>query len=263
MVFDQYAQFYDLYYQGKNYSKEVDFVLELVSKFGLWPKSALDMGCGTGRHLFELAKRGIDGYGFDRSREMLKLARARLTRLGVKVTEGDLRSFRNGKKYDLVLAMFAVMGYLTSNSDLLAGFITAREHLAPGGLFVFDGWFGPAVLAQGPEERIHEYKKDGQTILRKATPYLDPVNQVTTVRYEIISKNAKDGQKSLKEEHIMRFMFVQETKLAMNASGLELLHCCPFLCPDGDLSLETWNITFVGHLADTRISGWRGQTLWK
>jgi hypothetical protein len=90
--------------------------------------------------------------------------------------------------------------------------------------------------------------------LRKATPYLDPVNQVTTVQYEIISKKANESQNSLTEEHIMRFMFVQETKLAMKACGLDLLYCCPFLSPDGDLSLETWNITFVGRLTDTKTS---------
>jgi SAM-dependent methyltransferase len=252
MVFEQYAQFYDLYYAEKNYSKEADFILELVSRFGLQPKSVLDMGCGSGRHLFELANRGVRGYGFDLSVEMLKLARERLTPRGLQVTEGDLCCFRNGQRYDLVLAMFAVMGYLTSNDDLLSGFRTAREHLAPGGLFVFDGWFGPAVLAQKPEERVHEYKKDGQRVWRCARPYLDPINQVATVHYEIESENLDGTRRVFTEDHAMRFMFVQETRLAMEASGLELVHYCPFLEPDGKLSLETWNITFVGRLADEK-----------
>jgi SAM-dependent methyltransferase len=252
MVFEQYAQFYDLYYAEKNYSEEVDFVLELASRFGLQPKSVLDMGCGSGRHLFELAKRGVMGYGFDRSAEMLKLARERLELLGIEVTEGDLGSFRDGQRYDLVLAMFAVMGYLTSNEDLLSGFRTAREHLTAGGLFVFDGWFGPAVLAQKPEERVHEYKKDGERVWRRARPYLDPINQVATVHYEIESENADGSRNRFAEDHIMRFMFVQETRLAMEESGLELVYYCPFLQPDGKLSLETWNITFVGRLADAR-----------
>jgi SAM-dependent methyltransferase len=252
MVFEQYAQFYDLYYAEKNYSEEVDFVLELASRFGMQPKSVLDMGCGSGRHLFELAKRGVMGYGFDRSAEMLKLARERLALLGIEVREGDLGSFRDGQRYDLVLAMFAVMGYLTSNEDLLSGFRTARAHLEPGGLFVFDGWFGPAVLAQKPENRVHEYSPGGHTVWRKVTPYLDPVSQVATVHYEIVSENADGSRRAFTEDHAMRFMFVQETRLAMEASGLDLIYYCPFLQPEGSLSLDTWNITFVGRLADTR-----------
>lgn len=245
MVFENYAKHYDLYYSAKDYSGEVDFVLNLARRFGLQPKNVLDMGCGTGRHLFELARRGVKGDGFDLSGEMLQKARTRLAGLDMEVTEDDLRRFRNGKRYDLVLAMFAVMGYLTANDDLLAGCKTARKHLNPGGLFIFDGWFGPAVLAQRPEERTHKYQNGNQTVVRKVSPFLDPLEQVVTVKYEIFFQDDKVIEPTATEEHRMRFMFVQEMKLAMQASGLELVYACPFMDPDGKLTTETWNVTFV------------------
>ena len=43
----------------------------------------------------------------------------------------------------------------------------------------------------------------------------------------------------------MRFMFVQEMAFAMEAAGLKLIHYCPFLEPAGQLSIDTWNVTFV------------------
>lgn len=254
MVFSEYAHFYDLYYANKDYSSEVDFVLNLASKFGLHPQTVLDMGCGTGKHLLELAKRGLKGRGFDQSGEMLKAARNNLAASGLEFTRGDLRNFRADSKCDLVIAMFAVMGYLTTNEDLLAGLMTARDHLNPGGLFIFDGWFGPAVLAQKPEERVHEYRNGTQAVQRKVTPFLNPVDQVVTAHYEITSKDGDGPEKRAVEDHKMRFMFVQEMRLAMRVCGLDLLYCCPFMEPDGQLSLKTWNVTFVGRLIDIKDS---------
>lgn len=251
MVFSEYAKHYDLYYADKDYSGEVNFVLQLASRLGLQPKTVLDMGCGTGRHLLELARRGLTGGGFDQSPEMLQRAKTRLDGLGLELAEGDLRTFRDGKRYELVLAMFAVMGYLTTNEDLLAGFKTAREHLKSGGLFIFDGWFGPAVLAQRPEERTHEYYNGKQPVLRKVTPFLDPIEQVVTVHYEVILRNGNIIETTSVEDHRMRFMFVQEMKLAMQACGLDMLYVCPFMDLSGKLTMETWNVTFVAGLTNT------------
>jgi len=252
MVFSEYAQFYDLYYANKDYSGEVDFVLYLASKFGLYPETVLDMGCGTGKHLIEMARRGLTGLGFDQSPEMLKAARNNLGSRGMEIALGDLRHFRTNKQYDLVVAMFAVMGYLTSNEDLLSGLLTARDHLTPNGLFIFDGWFGPAVLAQRPEERIYEYTSGTQWVQRKVTPFLNTVEQVVSVHYEIISRDANGPEKRVTEDHKLRYMFVQEMKLAMQASGLALLYSCPFMKHDGQLSPTTWNVSFVACLLNSK-----------
>lgn len=245
MVFSEYAEFYDIYYAEKEYGAEVDFVMDLASRLGDTPKDLLDMGCGTGRHLAEFVKRGLKCDGFDFSEEMLVQARERLADKSVGLSRGNLVTFENGKKYDLVVSMFAVMGYLIKNEDLVAGLRTARKHLRPRGVFVFDNWFGPAVLAQKPEKRRHEYKNGSDTIVRSVTPELDPVGQNVIVNYEVTV--TRDGQavKATKEAHCMRYMFVQEMALAMDAAGLELIHSCPFMEPDETLSTYTWNVTFV------------------
>jgi len=141
--------------------------------------------------------------------------------------------------------MFAVMGYLSDNKQLLAGLCTAKKHLNPKGVFIFDGWFGPAVLSQKPEKRRHEYEDGQNTVVRKVTPSLDPINQTVTVHYDIsVNRNGKII-KQMQENHVMRFMFVQEMTLLMQSVGLKLVHYCPFLEPDGQLSTDTWNATFV------------------
>jgi SAM-dependent methyltransferase len=247
MVFSQYAHFYDLYYAEKNYSAEVDFILQLAARFGTEPKTVLDMGCGTGRHMEEFCKRGMGCDGFDLSPEMLEQARQRLVEKDCTLAEGNLTNFENGKQYDLVVAMFAVMGYLTENDQMLAGLNTARKHLKPGGVFIFDGWFGPAVLAQQPEKRLHQYCDGDDIVERKAVPSLDPINQTVSIDYDITQKQKGIVTRQISEKHKMRFMFIKEMELAMNNAGLELVHCCPFMEPDKKLTTADWNISFAAH----------------
>lgn len=244
-VFGRYADFYDLYYADKDYAAEVDFVLVLAGRHGCRPKTVLDMGCGTGRHLVEFAKRGLCADGFDRSARMLAAADRRLKGIRACLSQGDLTTFRNGKRYDMVVSMFAVMGYLTTNGELVAGLRTARTHLAPRGVLVFDGWFGPAVLAKKPEPRRHVYRQGLTRVTRRVAPELDVVSQVVAARYEVTVKEQGAAPRVIREEHRMRYMFVQEVALAMERAGLELVHACPFLDPDGTLSTATWNATFV------------------
>jgi len=203
------------------------------------------MGCGTGRHLEEFVKRGLKCDGFDLSMEMLSHARERLTGKEVGLSQGNITDFENDKKYDMVVSMFAVMGYLTQNEQLVAGIETARKHLNPAGIFVFDGWFGPAVLSERPETRYHEYRKGQDTIVREVTPHLDPVQQTVAVHYEVSERRDGNLVRQIEENHKMRFMFVQEMKLALETAGLQFVHYCPFLDPDGELSIGTWNATFV------------------
>lgn len=244
-VFDGYADFYDLYYADKDYANEVAFVLALASRFGMPPRRVLDMGCGTGRHLVEFATRGLSGTGFDRSERMLAAARERLAAHPVGLNLGDLTTYRDKQHYDLVVSMFAVMGYLVDNAAMLAGLQTAAQHLAPEGVFIFDGWFGPAVLAQKPEQRSHRYEQGGELVTRRVRPTLNAVTQSVRVEYDVTVERGGAVVRDVHEEHVMRFLFVQEVALAATAAGLDLLHACPFLEPDGTLTTDTWNVCFV------------------
>ena len=83
-VFNEaYASAYDVMYAGKDNTAECDAVVGLFQKFGDGKISRiLDLGCGTGRHAVEFAKRGFDVTGVDFSEAMLSRARERANAAG-------------------------------------------------------------------------------------------------------------------------------------------------------------------------------------
>src|SRR6187401_715692 len=126
-VFDaQYAEQYDRLYEGKNYGQECDLIEAAISRAGgNRPRTLLDVGCGTGKHSIELARRGFALTGVDLSDHMLHFARSSGEALppAQRPTwiQGDARSFEAGGPFDMAIMMFAVVGYLTSNEDALQG----------------------------------------------------------------------------------------------------------------------------------------------
>src|SRR5207244_5704745 len=113
--------------------------------------------CGTGNHALPLAQRGYEVLGVDRSEGMLARFREKAAQLPdgtATCVPGDVRSVELGRTFDAVVMLFAVLGYQLGNADVLAALRTARRHLRPGGLFVTDFWYGPAVLSERPAERI-------------------------------------------------------------------------------------------------------------
>lgn len=247
-VFGTYAGFYDALYRDKDYAAEVDFLERTLERFGSGTvKSILDLGCGTGGHALPLAARGYEVAGVDRSAEMVSRARrkAGCAGLAVDFNVGDVRDVDLGRTFDAVICMFAVICYQCSNDDLLAAMRTARRHLARGGLFVFDGWFGPAVLVQRPEQRTQIVElEDGERIERYADPQLDVASHTVEVRYGLARKSATGViLEESHETHRVRFLFPQEIARFLDQAGFELAAIGPFMDFDSPLTDSDWNVS--------------------
>ncbi|MBX3579017.1 MAG: class I SAM-dependent methyltransferase [Rhizobiaceae bacterium] len=100
-------------------------------------RSVLDLGCGTGQLAAAIAE-GREVVGVDPAKPMLDVARLRPGGDRVTWVEGDARSVRLGRSFDLVvLTGHAFQVFLTAE-DRHAAIGTIAAHLAPGGRFVFD-----------------------------------------------------------------------------------------------------------------------------
>lgn len=215
--FDDYARYYDLLYQDKNYIEEVEYIEKHIKINSPEAKSILELGCGTGAHAEHLARLGYTVHGIDMSTEMLARAEARKAGLPAKVaarlsfTLGDVRSVRTEKKYDVVISLFHVMSYHSSNDDMVAAFDTAATHLSSGGIFLYDFWYGPAVLTQSPDTRVKRLENNEIKVTRIAEPVMHVNENLVDVNYDIFIEQKDTGDiTQVKEKHAMRYLFLPE-----------------------------------------------------
>jgi SAM-dependent methyltransferase len=251
-VFAGYSRYYDLLYRDKDYAGEARYVADIIRRHAPRAKSLMEIGCGTGAHAVELARLGFDVAGVDMSEGMLDAADARRSsldpRLAAKMefAHGDARTVRLGRKFDAVISLFHVMSYQTSNEDLAAAVATAREHLEPGGVFVFDCWYGPAVLRQWPTVTEKNLSDDATEVSRKAEPVVHAAENVVDVNYTVVvTDRVTRASETLRETHRMRYLFAPEIEMTLSAAGMSLVDSRGWMM-ESPPGFETWGAVFVG-----------------
>ena len=92
-------------------------------------------------------------------------------------------------------------------------FDTVAKHLKPGGIFIFDFWYGPGVLSTPPTVRVKRLENEEVNVLRITEPQIHPNKNVVDVNYSVQVKK-KHEQKiiELNEMHQMRYLFIPEIK---------------------------------------------------
>lgn len=138
-LFKNYAEAYDKESYTAGTVGEVDF---LEAEINSNKSSAIfDVGCGTGRHLLELKKRGYDNiFGFDLSTDQLLGAKrkAAANNLNLNLFCANAVKFKVKKKFDLVTMLcegsFPLMETDELNFDILKNI---SEIVKPGGKFIF------------------------------------------------------------------------------------------------------------------------------
>ena len=223
-VFADYADWYDLFYAGKDYGAESRYVDGLLRAHGVAGGSLLEIGCGTGAHAAFLANLGWQIAGIDRSEGMLARARQRFTGRAAEFFAGDARDFSLGRRFDAVVSLFHVMSYQATPGDFERALRAARRHLRPDGVFVFDFWHAPGVLAERPAVRVREVANDHHTVHRVATPDMREEEHRVDVRYDFAVTDRHNGKRQeLSETHRMRYFFVDEIDALAAACGFTVL----------------------------------------
>lgn len=251
LVFDHYATYYDLLYQDKDYAGEAQFVRQLLAKQADSTTRILELGCGTGGHAQHLLDLGFHIHGIDMSERMVALARQRLTsysnRAGspVAFTVADDREVRLGQTFDAVVSLFHVVSYHTTREDVLAMLKTAASHLQSGGVFIFDVWYGPAVLHLKPTITVKRAANEVMRIVRIAEPTLDAAHSTVSVHYEVlIEDRIKQILFRLEEDHRMRYFFATEIEEYAAHVGMVMIDSAEWMT-GAPAREDTWGVYFV------------------
>ena len=242
-VFDAYATYYDLLNKDKNYSAEVVYLQELLNNFGMQTGTILELGCGTGKHAELLAQHGFSVHGIDVSPQMIQLAKQRSDATDIEYLLtfeiGDVRNIKVGKLFDAVISLFHVASYQTTNIDLESMFTTAASHLDEDGIFIFDFWYGPAVLTDLPSVRIKKIHDNNFKILRIAEPEIHPNHNIVDVNYTIQVSRSTGENDTLFEKHSMRYLFMPELERMLQNSGFKNINSYEWL-KEKTLSFNSW-----------------------
>ena len=250
----KYSKYYDMLYADKDYDKECDYLELLFKEFASRKvRRILDVACGTGGHTIPLAERGYTVLARDLSANMLSIARTKLALAGisdkVRVQKGDMRSLQGIGKFDAILCMFASIGYLPNLDETLRAFGAMREHVSNGGLLILDCWNGLAVLTIKPSKRVKTVRRKGLTILRSASPRLDPLHDLCSVSYKVLIRKGPRKIDEFSELHSMRYFYPEEIRLLLKLAGFETVSLHPFLDPIRSAGVGDWNIGAVARAA--------------
>ena len=194
---DPTAKFLDIVYQEysnkEQTGKEVNFIASQTPKQG----SVLDLGCGTGRHVIPLLRRGYTLTGIDGSREMLNILREKLKENNLKadLIHHDITSFnRFDRKFDTVICFWnAFCEMAATKKDARRIFDLVFKFLNDGGRFIIEENINPDKFDPKNNDFESTVVKDGYVYETKFTGLrYDKKTNTTTSKEHIVVK--KDGK---------------------------------------------------------------------
>jgi SAM-dependent methyltransferase len=199
---------YDRAYERRR--QDVALYVQLAVESG---QRVLEIGCGTGRVLLPMSRAGVAVTGIDRSAEMLAALRARVrqeereVRRRISLRRADMRTFRLGQRFGLVLCPFNTVLHLYDRPDAERFLARVRAHLAPGGAFVFDAYVPrPRDLGRDPGRWLKAGKD------RERFAY-EPLEQILYMTLE------HDGQRALLAH---RQWFPAELEMLLHYNGFQV-----------------------------------------
>jgi SAM-dependent methyltransferase len=141
-----FAPFYDEVMGDRG--REGAYVRGLIERHHPQAARVLELACGTGAILEQLHAH-YETAGLDISKGMLEIASGKVPQ--ARLFLEDMTQFDLGETFDVVLCVYDSLNHLVRFEQWEAVFDRAREHLAPGGIFVFDvnterklAWFADA-----------------------------------------------------------------------------------------------------------------------
>ena len=158
-------RFYDLFGE----KDDVEFYVGQAKRCG---GKALELGVGTARLAIRLARAGVETWGIDTSRHMLKAAEKNIaeedpgTRARLHVALGDAVDFRLPERFSLIYFPSCSFDHILDPADQRAALRNIREHLEPDGRYVFDLYLAEELKADRGWFVQRKTLQDGSQVIR-------------------------------------------------------------------------------------------------
>ena len=224
---ETFASVYDLFMEQVKYDEWLDHIHAVWEKYGIAPKTILDLGCGTGSILLPLAQEGFDVIGVDLSSEMLTEADHKAMEAGVSVRLAcqDMTELDLGEQADCILSLCDCMNYLTEEGQLAAAFQRIAAHMKPESILLFD---------MNTEYKFREVLGQKVFPVRQRAAYIwgERLRRGREINehYEHLIAQENGLYERVEEYHYERAYATEEIEQALQAAGLALLEVTDGYC---------------------------------
>lgn len=235
-----YSNVYNIVYEKKKYSQEVNYILKILNNNKNKIKDILDLGSGTGNHLIFFKRKKINILGVEKSQKMINLAKPDIKNLIIK---SDIKKLNLKKKFDAVTSLFHVVSYFNQNHELELFFKSAHKHLKKNGLFFFDFWFTPAVKFIKPTKKIKYFKGNNFILKKTSIPKIVKKN-IVKVNFVFSIKFNDKKKKIFKETHKVRHFSIEELTFFANKNGFDYINSYQMLTT-AKPNKRSWGVCMV------------------
>jgi SAM-dependent methyltransferase len=216
--------------------RELNFLKHAFNANATRPvKKVLDVACGSGRHVFGLAKLGYECTGLDYTPERIQIATKRAKRegLSVKLLQGDATQLSYENEFDAVLALY-VLFLLPNDDDVKKCLSLIHRALRPGGILVcnignpfYKGkhWFSLKTVYEGlgiTEDRAPGIRSTEVTRLRD----FDPMHGVAWWQETSIIETP-DGIHIFRDRERLRLFTYWDILHYLQQAGFKEVKCYP------------------------------------
>ena len=197
-MYSDLAPWFHLLTHPSDYADEAAFVRRVVDDVAIGDaRTLLELGSGGGNNASHLKAR-FHCTLTDLSPEMLALSRT--LNPECEHLEGDMRSLRLGRTFDVVFIHDAI-SYLTTEADLRAAVETAAAHVRPGGVVILT----PDATTEIFEPQTDHGGHDGED--GRSLRYLEwthaPTGTTYDVDYLIIARGPGDEVRVVHDRHVL------------------------------------------------------------
>ncbi len=200
---------------------EIDFYERCIRRNG---GPALDLSCGTGRHLFPLTRRGLAVHGLDSSADAIRIATgiARQAGLDTAFYHQRMQELDIPGRYGTIFVSNGTLSVLSDRRDAFETLLRCRLHLSQGGQLLLESFVPDTmkgIRKYGVDDKAVTWEPvkcrsmDGEITTTLWTELLDPLEQLIEEkrRYDLVV----GGSIVRSEEHTLRMRWFYKWELVM------------------------------------------------
>jgi SAM-dependent methyltransferase len=216
------SPFYHILYKHRDLQEAENFISRLQNYLHFQKgQTALDAGCGRGRHSLFLNSKGLQVDGIDLSTQNIEYAK-QFEKEGLKFWVHDMRYLFQKNQYNYVFNLFTSFGYFENDNDNFETIQAFADGLKETGVLVID-FLNPTEIIKG---LIPEEEKEVEGIKFKISRKLKNGFIVKDIGFDFNQKNYCYSEKvqALTKEHFMNYFSKAELQVDEIFGSYQLEH---------------------------------------